>query len=141
MRGATLSRETSHRPRGGTASTRPLLRASSRAHGQGLPRTRAPGRQGCEAALAALRLALRHQEALEPLGPLPEAVPLQHGPSCGAGGTGHHSARRGGIAQALGTTRAGPLALGPVLARGLAPGARLSAGRRALAPAAWAVLG
>jgi len=66
---------------------------------------------------------------------------VQPGRSFGAVWTGYHVARRVGLARALGTTRAGQLALGQVLARVLAHGSRLSAVRLALAPAAWDVLG
>jgi hypothetical protein len=101
----------------------------------------APGRPCAEAEIAARRLALRHQAALEPLGTSPDASTLQHGPSFGAVGTVYHVARRFGIAQALGTTRAGQLALWHVSARGIAPGSRLAAGRLALAHAACDGLG
>jgi hypothetical protein len=133
--------DTSHSTRGGNTSTRHLRRASYRAHGPVLQRPMAHVSQGSEAESAAMRLALRHQEALEPLGTLQDALTLQHGVSFGAVGPGCQVARRVEIAQALGTTRAGTLALGPGLARVSKPGARLSAVRLAMAPAACAVLG
>jgi len=98
-------------------------------------------RHGAAAEIEALRLALRHQEALEPLGPLPDAVTLQQGVSFGAVWTVSPVARRLGIATALGTTRDGTLALGQVLARGIEQGARLSAVRLAMAQAACDGLG
>jgi hypothetical protein len=116
--------ETSRRTRGGTTYTRHLLRASYRAHAKVLHRTRAQVSHGSEAELAALRLALRHQEDLAPLGPIQAASTLQPGGSCGAVWTLSHVARRLGIAKALGTTRAGTLALWPVMARGIDQGSR-----------------
>ena len=98
-------------------------------------------RQWSAAEIAALRLALRHQEALEHLGTLPDALTWKQGPSCGAVWTVAQVARRLGIEPVLGTTRAGTRALWQVLARVLAQGSRLSAVRLAMAHAAWAVLG
>src|SRR6266571_4444890 len=133
--------DTSHITRGGKTSTRHLLRESYRANGKVLHRTLAHVRHGAAAEIEALRLALRHQEALEPLGPLPDAVTLQQGVSFGAVWTVCPVARRLGIATALGTTRDGTLALGQVLARGIEQGARLSAVRLAMAHAACDGLG
>src|SRR5215475_13585483 len=133
--------DTSHITRGGKTYTRHLLRESYRANGKVLHRTIANVSHCSEAEIAALRLALRHKEALEHLGPIPDAITLQQGPSFGAVWTVYHVARRLGIAQALGTTREGKLALGPVLARGIDPGSRLSAVRLAMAHAACDVLG
>jgi hypothetical protein len=130
----------SHRTRGGTTSTRRLLRASARAPGHVLHRPLATVRHGAAAESAARRWALRPQEDREPLGPLQDAITWKQAGAFGAVWTVYHSARRLGIAQALGTTRAGTRALGPGLARVSAPGARLSAGRLAMAHAACAVL-
>jgi transposase len=66
---------------------------------------------------------------------------LQQGPSFGAVWTVYHVARRLGIAQALGTTREGKLALWQVIARVIDQGSRLSAVRLAMAHAACDVLG
>ena len=88
-----------------------------------------------------MRLALRHKGEREHLGTLQDALPLQQGRSFGAVWTVDHIARRWGIAQALGTTRAGTLALGPVSARVIDQGSRLSAVRLAMSHAAWDVLG
>jgi hypothetical protein len=98
-------------------------------------------RPGSEAESEALRLARRPQGALAHLGAIQDAIPWPHGPSCGAVWTVYHVARRLGSAPALGTTRAGKLALWHVMARGSAHGSRLSAGRLALAHAAGDVLG
>ena len=127
--------------RGGTTYTRHLLRESYRAHGQVLHRTLAHLRPCSAAAIAAMRLALRHQQDLENLGTLQAAVTLQQGGSLGAVWTGYHGARRLGRDQALGTTRAGQRALWHVRARVLDPGSRLSAVRLALAHAACDGLG
>jgi len=75
------------------------------------------------------------------LGAIQDAIPWQHGPACGAVWPVSHVARRWGSARALGTTRAGTRALGHGMARGIAPGSRLAAGRLALAHAAGDVLG
>src|SRR5262245_61421860 len=127
--------------RGGKTYTRLLLRESSRANGQVLHRPIAKVSHCSEAELAALRLALRHKDALEPLGPLQDAITLQPGVSFGAVWTVYHIARRLGIDKALGTTRAGKRALGQGVARVLAQGSRLAAVRLAMSQAACAVLG
>jgi hypothetical protein len=101
----------------------------------------APVRPGAAAERDARRLALRPPEALEPLGTLPDAIPLQPGRSWGAVWTLSHGARRWGIELALGTTRAGQLALWNGSARGSAPGSRLAAVRWAMSHAAWDGLG
>jgi Transposase DDE domain len=133
--------DTSRITRGGTTSTRPLLRESYRAPGKVLHRPIAHVSHGAEAEIEAMRLALRHKEALEHLGTIQDAITLQQGMSFGAVWTVSHVARRLGLEQALGTTRAGQLALWPVIARGIAPGSRLSAVRLAMSHAACAVLG
>ena len=66
---------------------------------------------------------------------------MQQGPSLGAVWTVYHVARRLGIAQALGTTREGKLALWQVIARVIDQGSRLSAVRLAMSHAACDVLG
>jgi hypothetical protein len=86
-------------------------------------------------------LALRHKEALEHLGTLQDAIPLKHEGSFGAVWTVYHVARRLGIEQALGPTRAGKLALWQVIARVIDQGSRLSAVRLAMSHAACDVLG
>jgi hypothetical protein len=133
--------DTSRITRGGKTYTRHLLRESYRAHGQVLHRTIAHVSHCSEAAIEAMRLALRHKEALEHLGTIQAAITLKPGMSCGAVWTVYHIARRLGIAQALGTTRAGKLALWQVIARVIDQGSRLSAVRLAMAHAACDVLG
>src|SRR5712692_4029364 len=94
-----------------------------------------------EAEIEAMRLALRHKEALEQLGTIQDAVTLKQGVSFGAVWTVYHVARRLGIAKALGTTREGKLALWQVIARVIDQGSRLSAVRLAMSHAACDVLG
>jgi len=133
--------DTSHITRGGKTYTRHLLRESYRAHGKVLHRTIANVSHCSEAEIAALRLALRHKEDLEHLGTIQDAITLKQGLSFGAVWTVYHVARRLGIAQALGTTREGKLALWQVMARVIDQGSRLSAVRLAMAHAACDVLG
>ena len=133
--------DTSHITRGGKTYTRHLLRESYRAHGKVLHRTIANVSQCSEAEIEAMRLALRHKEALEHLGTIPDAITLQQGMSFGAVWTVYHVARRLGIEQALGTTREGKLALWQVIARVIDQGSRLSAVRLAMSHAACDVLG
>jgi len=133
--------DTSHITRGGTTSTRHLLRASYRANGKVLHRTLANVSQCSAAEIAALRLALRHKGELEHLGTIQDAITLKQGLSFGAVWTVYQVARRLGIEQALGTTRAGKLALWQVIARVIDQGSRLSAVRLAMAHAACDVLG
>jgi Transposase DDE domain len=133
--------DTSHITRGGKTYTRHLLRESYRANGKVLHRTIANVSHCSAAEIEALRLALRPKEALEHLGTIQDALPLKQGLSFGAVWTVYHVARRLGIAQALGTTREGKLALGQVIARVIDQGSRLSAVRLAMAHAACDVLG
>src|SRR5262249_44817516 len=133
--------DTSHITRGGKTSTRHLLRESYRAHGKVLHRTIANLSQCSAAEIEAIRLALRHKEELENLGTIQDAITLQQGLSFGAVWTVYQVARRLGIEKALGTTRAGKLALWQVIARVIDQGARLSAVRLAMAHAACDVLG
>jgi hypothetical protein len=133
--------DTSHITRGDKTYTRHLLRESYRAHGKVLHRTIANVSQCSEAEIAALRLALRHKEDLEHLGTLQDALTLKQGVSFGAVWTVYQVARRLGIAQALGTARAGKLALWQVIARVINQGSRLAAVRLAMAHAACDVLG
>jgi hypothetical protein len=133
--------DTSHITRGGKTYTRHLLRESYRANGKVLHRTIANVSQCSEAEIAALRLALRHKEDLEHLSTIQDALTLKQGLSFGAVWTVYRVARRLGIAQALGTTRDGKLALWQVIARVIDQGSRLSAVRLAMAHAACDVLG
>ena len=138
---ATMYVDTSHIIRGGKTYTRHLLRESYRANGKVLHRTIANVSHCSAAEIEALRLALRHKEDLEHLGTVQDAVTLKQGLSFGAVWTVYHVARRLGIAQALGTTREGKLALWQVMARVIDQGSRLSAVRLAMAHAACDVLG
>jgi len=96
----------------------------------------------CSAAeIEAIRLALRHKEALEHLGTIQDAITLKQGLSVGAVWTVYQVARRLGIEKALGTTRDGKLALWQVIARVIDQGSRLSAVRLAMSHAACDVLG
>jgi hypothetical protein len=133
--------DTSHITRGGKTYTRHLLRESYRAHGKVLHRTIANVSHCSEAEIEALRLALRHKEELAHLGTIQDAITLKQGLSFGAVWTVYHVARRLGIAQALGTTRGGKLALWQVIARVIDQGSRLSAVRLAMSHAACDVLG
>jgi hypothetical protein len=133
--------DTSHITRGGKTYTRHLLRESYRANGKVLHRTIANVSHCSAAEIEAMRLALRHKEDLECLGTIQDAVTLQQGLSFGAVWTVYHVARRLGIAQALGTTREGKLALWQVVARVIDQGSRLSAVRLAMSHAACDVLG
>ena len=133
--------DTSRIARGGKTYTRHLLRESYRANGKVLHRTLANVSHCSEAEIEAIRLALRHKGELEHLGTIQDAITLQQGPSFGAVWTVYHVARRLGIAQALGTTREGKLALWQVIARVIDQGSRLSAVRLAMAHAACDVLG
>jgi hypothetical protein len=133
--------DTSHITRGGKTYTRHLLRESYRANGKVLHRTIANVRHCSEAEIEAMRLALRHKEDLEHLGTIQDAITLKQGLSFGAVWTVYHVARRLGIEQALGTTRAGKLALWQVMARVIDQGSRLSAVRLAMAHAACDILG
>jgi hypothetical protein len=129
--------DTSHITRGGKTYTRHLLRESYRANGKVLHRTIANVSHCSEAEIEALR----HKEALEHLGTIQDAITLQQGMSFGAVWTVYHIARRLGIEKALGTTRAGKLALWQVMARVIDQGSRLSAVRLAISHAACDVLG
>src|SRR5919199_4589959 len=133
--------DTSHITRGGKTYTRHLLRESYRANGKVLHRTIANVSQCSAAEIEAIRLALRHKEALENLGTIQDSITLQQGVSFGAVWTVYQVARRLGIEKALGTTRDGKLALWQVIARVIDQGSRLSAVRLAMAHAACDVLG
>src|SRR6476659_3139348 len=133
--------DTSHITRGGKTYTRHLLRESFRANGKVLHRTIANVSHCSEAEIEALRLALRHKGELEHLGTIQDAITLTQGLSFGAVWTVYHVARRLGIAQALGTTRAGKLALWQVMARVIDQGSRLSAVGLAMSHPACDVLG
>jgi hypothetical protein len=75
--------------------------------------------------IAALRLALEHKDNLAELGSIAESVRLQEGLSVGAVWTVYTVAKHLGIEKALGTERAGKLALWQVIARAIDQGSRL----------------
>jgi hypothetical protein len=127
--------------RHGTSSTRYLLRQSYREAGKVKHRTLANLSPCSREALEAIRLALRHTHHLTPLGAAQDQLSLHHGLSVGALWLGRDSAQQRGLVRALGTTRAGTLALGPVIARGIDQGSRLSAVRLAGAQAVGDVRG
>jgi Transposase DDE domain len=133
--------DTSHITRGGKTYTRHLLRESYRAHGKVLHRTIANVSHCSKVEIEAMRLALRHKEALEHLGTIQDALTLKQDLSFGAVWTVYQVARRLGIEQALGTSREGKLALWQVIARVIDQGSRLSAVRLAMVHAACDVLG
>src|SRR4029450_1236741 len=133
--------DTSRITRGGKTYTRHLLRESYRANGTVRHRTIGNVSHWCAAEIEAMRLALRHKDDLEHLGTIQAAITLTQGMSLGAVWTVYHIARRLGIEKALGTTRAGKLALWQVVARVLDQGSRLSAVRLAMSHAACDVLG
>src|SRR6266516_4357710 len=133
--------DTSRIIRGGKTYTRHLLRESYRANGKGLHRTLANVSHCSEAEVEAMRLTLRHKGELEHLGTIQDEITLKQGMSFGAVWAVYHIARRLGIEKALGTTRAGKLALWQVIARVIDQGSRLSAVRLAMAHAACDVLG
>src|SRR5215475_11134343 len=133
--------DTSHITRGGKTYTRHLLRESYRANGKVLHRTIANVSHCSAAEIEAIRLALRHKEALEHLGTIQDAITLKQGLSVGAVWTVYQVARRLGIEKAPGTTREGKLALWQVIARVIDQGLRLSAVRLAMAHAPCDVLG
>src|SRR5438445_13723775 len=138
---ATMYIDTSHITRGGKTYTRHLLCESYRANGKVLHRTIANVSHCSAAEIEAIRLALRHKEALEHLGTIQDAITLKQGLSVGAVWTVYQVARRLGIEKALGTTRDGKLALWQVIARVIDQGSRLSAVRLAMSHAGCDVLG
>jgi hypothetical protein len=90
--------------------------------------------------IAAIELALRYKGNLAALGSL-DQIHLSQGLSVGAVWTVFETARRLGLAKALGGSFAGQLALWQVLARVLEQGSRLSAVRLAQVHAACDVIG
>lgn len=118
-----------------------LLRDSYREDGKVKNRTIANLTHCQPQDIAALRLALQHKGALTDLTALQDALELRQGPSMGAAWLVYQVAPRLGIEKALGTTRAGKLALWQVMARVIAQGSRLSAVRLAQVHAAYDILG
>jgi hypothetical protein len=117
-----------------------LLRESYRESGKVKNRTIANLTQCDPRQVAAMRLALEHKDDLTVLRSLKD-IELKEGMSIGAAWTIYDLARRIGIEKALGTKRAGKLALWQVMARVIDQGSRLSAVRLARVHAACDILG
>jgi hypothetical protein len=115
----------------GKSYTRYLLRQSYREQGKVKHRTLANLSSCSQEEIDAIRLALRHKHDLTQLGAVHEQIQLQQGLSIGALWLVYELARQLGIVHALGTTRAGKLALWQVIARVMDQGSRLSAVRLA----------
>jgi transposase len=127
--------------RNGKSYTRYLLRQSYREGGQVKHRTLANLSACSREEIDAMRLALRHKHDLMPLGAAQDNMALYQGLSVGALWLVRELAQQLGIVRALGTTRAGQLALWQVMARVIDQGSRLSAVRLAGAHAVCDVLG
>ena len=121
--------------------TRYLLRESYREGKKVKHRTIANLSKCSPEEIAAIRLALRHKKDLTQLTGQSKVVSLRQGLSVGAVWLIYDMARQLGIAEALGTTRQGKLALWQVIARVIDQGSRLSAVRLAGTHAACDVLG
>jgi hypothetical protein len=118
-----------------------LLRETYREGGKVKNRTLANLSHGTPREIEAIRLALAHKGDLTVLGSLPEAVEVREGLSIGAAWLVYQVARRLGIERALGTQRAGKMALWQVMARVIDQGSRLLAVRLAQTHAACDILG
>ena len=94
-----------------------LLRETYRENGKVKNRTLANLTHCNPQDVAALRLALQRKGALPDLTAMPEAFELKQGPSVGAAWLVYEVARHLRIDKALGTSRAGKLALWQVMAR------------------------
>jgi hypothetical protein len=127
--------------RNGKRYTRYLLRESYRAQGQVKHRTLANLSTCSLEESEAIRWALRHKHAFPPVDAAPDHLVLRQGLSVGALWLVYAVAQQVGIVRALGTTRAGQLALWQVLARVIDQGSRLSAVRLAGMHAVCDVLG
>jgi len=115
--------------RNGKSYTRYLLRQSYREAGKVKHRTLANLSACSREAIDAMCLALRHKHDLTPLGVAQDQISLHQGLSIGALWLVRDIAQQLGIVRALGTTRAGTLALWQVIARVIDQGSRLSAVR------------
>ena len=124
---------------GGKTYRRYLLRESYRHEGKVKHRTIANLSHCSEEEIAAIKLALRHKGDLAQLGSVQE-LNAQQGARIGAVCCLLAVARRLGLAQALGSQRAGKLALWQVFARLMDQGSRLSAVRLAESHAAGDLL-
>ncbi len=111
--------------------TRTLLRESYREHGEVKHRTVANISKCSDEEIEAIKLALRHKDDLSGLVSLRKDVSLHQGLSVAAVWVLYRLADRLGIADGLGRTREGKLALWQVMARVIDQGSRLSAVRLA----------
>ena len=125
----------------GASYTRHLLRENYREGKKVKHRTVANLSACSDREIEAIKLALKHKDDLENLTPVATAVKLYQGLSVGAVALVHAIARELGIADALGHTRDGKLALWQVIARVIDQGSRLSAVRLATTHAACEILG
>lgn len=139
----------------GKTYTKCLLRQSYREDGKVKHRTIANFSRSSDEEKSAIRFALLHKKGLSeiigvstapatpslPVRDALKAVSLTQGLSVGAVWLLHETARRLGIADALGSTRQGKLALWQVIARVIDQGSRLSAVRLAGSHAACDILG
>jgi len=121
--------------------TRHLLRESFRQDGKVKHRTIANLSHCLAEEIGAIRLALKHKDDLAELATVTETVTLRQGLSVGAVWLVNGIARQIGIADALGPSREGKLALWQVIARVIDQGSRLSAVRLAGGHAACDILG
>ena len=124
----------------GKSYTRHLLRESYREEGKVKHRTIANLSSCTPEEIEALRLALSHKHDLSVLVNLKDDLRLEQGLSVGAVWTVFSVAKRLGIVDALGSSRAGKLALWQVISRVIDQGSRLSAVRLAESHAACDVL-
>lgn len=121
--------------------TRHLLRESYREGGKVKHRTIANLSQCSEEEIESIRLALKHKNNLVGLTSVSKDISLVQGLPVGAVWLVHDIAKQIGIAEALGSSREGKLALWQVIARVIDQGSRLSAIRLAQSHAACEVLG
>lgn len=125
----------------GKTYTRALLRESYREDKKVKHRTIANISDCSPEEIEAIRLALRHKKDIARIIEQSPSMSERQGLSLGAVWTLHELAKRTGIAEALGTSRQGKLALWQVIARVIDQGSRLSAVRLAGSHAACDVLG
>lgn len=118
-----------------------LLRESYRDKGKVRHRTIANLARCSSEEIEAIRLALKHKEDLPRLLAATESVSLEQGLSVGGVWLVYDMARQLGIADALGNSREGKLALWQVIARVMDQGSRLSAVRLAGSHAVCDIVG
>jgi len=117
-----------------------LLRETYREDGKVKHRTIANLSHCSEEEIQAMRLALKHKDDLTELVSITDAIGLRQGLSVGAVWLIFDLAKQLGIAEALGSSRQGKLALWQVIARVIDQGSRLSAVRLAGSHAACDIL-